>query len=104
MLAVLLFNWGSVPQLKAVVTPAVAGVLVNFNVENGNGQITTYSAKTDGSGLAKVSGTGLTSVDVYKVTASIGDCHTSTAAYLAVYDPNGGFVTGGGWINSPAGA
>ena len=23
---------------------------------------------------------------------------------LAVYDPEGGFVTGGGWINSPAGA
>jgi hypothetical protein len=21
-----------------------------------------------------------------------------------VYDPSGGFVTGGGWINSPAGA
>jgi len=25
-------------------------------------------------------------------------------ALLAVYDPNGGFVTGGGWIDSPAGA
>ena len=24
--------------------------------------------------------------------------------FLAVYDPSGGFVTGGGWINSPAGA
>jgi hypothetical protein len=24
--------------------------------------------------------------------------------YVVVYDPNGGFVTGGGWINSPAGA
>ena len=24
--------------------------------------------------------------------------------FLAVYDPTGGFVTGGGWINSPAGA
>jgi hypothetical protein len=23
---------------------------------------------------------------------------------VVVYDPNGGFVTGGGWINSPAGA
>lgn len=23
---------------------------------------------------------------------------------MAVYDPDGGFVTGGGWINSPAGA
>lgn len=24
--------------------------------------------------------------------------------YVVVYDPDGGFVTGGGWINSPAGA
>jgi hypothetical protein len=24
--------------------------------------------------------------------------------YVVIYDPNGGFVTGGGWINSPAGA
>jgi hypothetical protein len=24
--------------------------------------------------------------------------------YVVVYDPNGGFVTGGGWINSPLGA
>ena len=26
------------------------------------------------------------------------------SALVVVYDPNGGFVTGGGWINSPAGA
>jgi len=25
-------------------------------------------------------------------------------AMIVIYDPNGGFVTGGGWINSPAGA
>jgi hypothetical protein len=25
-------------------------------------------------------------------------------AYIVIYDPTGGFVTGGGWINSPAGA
>jgi hypothetical protein len=25
-------------------------------------------------------------------------------AFVVVYDPSGGFVTGGGWINSPAGA
>ncbi len=23
---------------------------------------------------------------------------------VVIYDPDGGFVTGGGWINSPAGA
>jgi hypothetical protein len=29
---------------------------------------------------------------------------TSSPAIVVVYDPSGGFVTGGGWINSPAGA
>ena len=28
----------------------------------------------------------------------------SVFPYVVVYDPNGGFVTGGGWIDSPAGA
>jgi hypothetical protein len=27
-----------------------------------------------------------------------------TFQYVVIYDPDGGFVTGGGWINSPAGA
>ena len=29
---------------------------------------------------------------------------TAMYQYVVVYDPNGGFVTGGGWITSPAGA
>jgi hypothetical protein len=29
---------------------------------------------------------------------------SSDTTFLAVYDPNGGFVTGGGWITSPTGA
>jgi hypothetical protein len=29
---------------------------------------------------------------------------SSSSAYLPVYDPTAGFVTGGGWIKSPAGA
>jgi hypothetical protein len=28
----------------------------------------------------------------------------SSFQYVVVYDAKGGFVTGGGWINSPAGA
>ena len=28
----------------------------------------------------------------------------STFQYIVVYDPSAGFVTGGGWINSPIGA
>jgi len=50
---------------------------------------------------------------VYLVTLTItDDCGQTVAtnqvggfdALVVVYDPNAGFVTGGGWINSPAGA
>jgi hypothetical protein len=46
---------------------------------------------------------------VYIVTITIVDLASNEASlsatnYAVVYDPNGGFVTGGGWINSLAGA
>ncbi len=46
---------------------------------------------------------------VYTVTATVeydGGAHVQTAVfeYVVIYDPQGGFVTGGGWFNSPSGA
>lgn len=45
---------------------------------------------------------------VYTLTCRISDGTGGTDSeeyrYVVVYDPSGGFVTGGGWINSPAGA
>jgi len=46
---------------------------------------------------------------VYTVTVTVNDKIPGTGSrtyeqYVVVYDPAGGFVTGGGWINSPAGA
>jgi len=38
------------------------------------------------------------------VTDDYGDSGTARFEYVVVYDPNAGFVTGGGWIQSPAGA
>jgi predicted GH43/DUF377 family glycosyl hydrolase len=42
---------------------------------------------------------------VYTITLRVedddGDSDEALFQYLVVYDPNGGFVTGGGWINSP---
>jgi hypothetical protein len=38
------------------------------------------------------------------ITDGAGASASGASSYLVVYDPNGGFVTGGGWINSPAGA
>ena len=45
---------------------------------------------------------------VYTVTVTVTDDDTGSVsqntAYVVVYDPTGSFVTGGGWIDSPAGA
>jgi VCBS repeat-containing protein len=45
---------------------------------------------------------------VYTIVAQITDAGglhgDATYQYVVVYDPGAGFVTGGGWINSPAGA
>lgn len=38
------------------------------------------------------------------VTDACGASATSSLRYVVVYDPSGGFVTGGGWINSPLNA
>jgi hypothetical protein len=54
-------------------------------------------------GLYKYSTAG-----VYTVTLTIedddGGSDTEYFRYPVIYDPDGGFVTGGGWIESPAGA
>lgn len=46
-----------------------------------------------------------TGVFIVNVTLS-DDCSTVSMpySYVVIYDPTGGFVTGGGWLNSPAGA
>jgi PKD repeat protein len=45
---------------------------------------------------------------IYTVTLSVTDpdnlSDSASYQFVVVYDPNGGFVTGGGWIDSPAGA
>jgi PKD repeat protein len=44
---------------------------------------------------------------VYTVTTTVTDAEQLSDAadqYAVIYDPNGGFVTGGGWIDSPMGA
>jgi hypothetical protein len=49
------------------------------------------------------SATGVYPVTVYVTDDDTGDT-SATFEYVVVYDPSGGFVTGGGWFNSPAGA
>lgn len=49
------------------------------------------------------------SAGIYTVTITVEDKDGGSDSlpaenYLVIYDPTGGFVTGGGWIDSPAGA
>ena len=90
---------GATATLSAIVTPNVAGVTVNFYLDG----LFKGSALTNASGIATLSVRGL-QLNVYKVTAEIESGCSESIAYLPVYDPNRNFFTGGGWINSPAGA
>jgi hypothetical protein len=94
---------GSSATLKAKVTDGsgnpVSGVSVRFLL---NDNLLT-SIITGSNGYAEHIEAGL-QVGVYKVTAIAGSGCAQDVAYLPVYDPNGGFVTGGGWILSPVGA
>jgi PKD repeat protein len=62
-----------------------------------------------GDGPGRVTATKTLSAGVYTVTMTVRDdggatAQASASAYIVVYDPSAGFVTGGGWITSPAAA
>ena len=64
---------------------------------------------TESNGSGSVSGSHSYAVDgVYTLTLTVTDddglSGQSSFSYVVVYNPSGGFVTGGGWITSPAGA
>ncbi|MCD4786309.1 MAG: right-handed parallel beta-helix repeat-containing protein [Candidatus Eremiobacteraeota bacterium] len=63
--------------------------------------IYTNSNTIYSSGVATLD-VGTMPVGVYEIRAVSGCMETS--ALIAVYDPSAGFVTGGGWIDSPPGA
>ena len=96
---------GTTAILKATVSPAISGVEVKFYIDGVlQGSSLTGANSNDGSGTARLEVSGLLA-DVYEVKAIIGtSCSESEVVFLPVYDPAGGFVTGGGWIDSPAGA
>jgi PKD repeat protein len=86
------------------------GVLDTHTAEWAWGDGTTSEGavtETDGSGSASGSH-AYTDPGVYMLTLTVtdkdGDSHQASYGYVVVYDPSAGFVTGGGWIMSPAGA
>ena len=79
----------------------ISGATISFWVDG-----LSVSAVTDTNGVASVEVTAPPTAGVFEITADFAgdDLHqASTAATVlgAVYDPEGGFVTGGGWIESP---
>ncbi len=64
---------------------------------------------TESGGYGSATGSHIYSTpDIYTVKLTVtdkdGGIDTAVSQLIVVYDPDGGFVTGGGWINSPAGA
>jgi hypothetical protein len=63
--------------------------------------------ESNGSGSCSGSHT-YAAAGVYEVSFTVHDSDGTSASaqyqYVVVYDPSAGFVTGGGWIDSPAGA
>ena len=87
----------------------IADKQVNFIVKDNDAEIRSISAVTNAAGVAEtVISPGL-NVGIYTIESKFDgdDCYLPVVAdtqLLAIYDPSGGFVTGGGWITSPTGA
>ncbi len=70
---------------------------------------TSSGTVTEASGSGSVNGNHLyTTAGVYAVSITLSDDDSGSDAeiyeYVVVYDPSAGFVTGGGWIDSPENA
>jgi hypothetical protein len=70
---------------------------------------TSVGTVTETNGSGSVTGSHFyTAAGVYTVTLTVtdddGGSGQSVFQFVVVYDPDAGFVTGGGWIDSPAGA
>jgi hypothetical protein len=74
-----------------------------------DGSATTAATISEANGSGSASATHkYMATGVYVVQLTLRDKDgaevSTTYRYVVVYDPNAGFVTGGGWITSPAGA
>ena len=97
-----------------VTGPIPVGTAVTGTLD-ARGQVSGARIRWGDGGVEILDGPGTTSLQyaydeagVYlvdcEVTDETGGTQTSDSTYVIVYDPAGGFVTGGGWIDSPTGA
>lgn len=114
----------AIPTLGAVSSSdsVAIGVSMSFSVgfadnDTADTHTATWAWGDGTTSVASVSGSGgngtatgshtFTQAGVYDVTLTLTDSTGKSAAVtksVVAYDPAGGFVTGGGWINSPVGA
>ena len=110
----------TVGAISAPVDPQAVGTTVNASAgfsDPGTGDTHTATwdwgdgstnAGTVGSGAVGPNSHTYTTPGVYTIKLTVTDDDSgvgqSIHQYVVVYDPAGGFVTGGGWINSPVGA
>lgn len=115
------------PQIESItvpINPVAVNSAVNVSADFSDpGTLDTHTALWDWGDTAttpgvvdEVNGSGsvvgshtYTTPGVYTVEVTATDKDyalnsLSSEQYIVVYDPEGGFVTGGGWINSPLGA
>jgi alpha-tubulin suppressor-like RCC1 family protein len=86
-----------------------SGTLTHTAVFNWGDGTSSGGTVTDGSGSGAVTGTHVyTTAGVYTITLTVtnqyGGTGQSVYEFVVVFDPGAGFVTGGGWVNSPTGA
>ncbi|MFL6277377.1 MAG: HYR domain-containing protein, partial [Blastocatellia bacterium] len=87
---------------------AVQGHSAEFSWDDGSPNTTVAAASPASSGSITASHTYATT-GVYTVTVTVrDDCGAASAPFIyqfiVVYNPDGGFVTGGGWITSQPGS
>lgn len=79
-----------------------------MNVDWGDGTITTTTMNSSNGAGSDNASHNYTVPGVYTLNIDVADDDGSVAnqqyQYIVVFDPENGFVTGGGWITSPLGA
>ena len=102
------FPVGSVVELAASFSDpsAVDTHLAGVDWDDGAGPVgaTVNQASQTVSATRTFTTAGVYAVNLVVADDDGGSGTANASNYIVVYDPSAGFVTGGGWINSPAGA